>query len=92
MKRKPVVYADIIDVIVTLAPSSPPTIDDVIAWIKRDPRVGALLDEYQAIVEAKELEVVAARVAEGKRFLATLPAGKADELMSALAAARARLD
>lgn len=50
------------------------------------------MDEYQAIVEAKELEVVAARVAEGKRFLATLPVGKADELMSALAAARARLD
>lgn len=92
MKRKPVVYADVVDVTVALAPSSPVTIDSIIAWINRDPRVGDLLREYDDIIHARGPEVVAARVAEGKRFLATLPAGKGDELMSALAAARARLD
>ena len=92
MKRKPVVYADVVDVTVALAPSPPVTIDSIIAWINRDPRVGDLLREYDDIIHARGPEAVAARVAEGKRFLATLPASKAAELMSALAAARARLD
>ena len=90
MERKPVAYSDIVvDVTVSLPPPPPVTIDSIIAWINRDPRVGDLLREYEEIIHARGPEVVAARVDEGKRFLATLPAGKAVELVSALAAARA---
>ena len=84
---------DIIDVSITVAlTTSPYTIDDVIAWIRRDPHVGDLLREYKEIVHAHGPDVVGAVVTEGKRFLDSLPAGKAVELMSACAAARARLD
>lgn len=81
-----------INVHITLAPDRPLTIDDMIDWLNRDSRAGDLLRQHEAIITAQGPEVVAARVSEGKRFLATLPAGKAVELMSALAAARARLD
>lgn len=84
-----------VDVHVTLVPelsSRDFSIDDVIAWIQRDPHVGDLLREYEEIVHARGPDVVEAVVAEGKRFLESLPAGKAVELMSACAAARARLD
>lgn len=51
-------------------------IDVVIDWVRRDPRVGDLLREYEAAATARGPEVVAALVAEGKRFLSALPVRK----------------
>lgn len=47
--------------------------------------------EYAKIVTARGPEVVAARVAEGKRFLGALPAAKAQALVDACVAARSSL-
>lgn len=66
-----------INVQIALAPDRPLTIDDMIDWLNRDPRAGGLLRQHEAIITAQGPEVVAARVAEGKRFLGALPAVKA---------------
>ena len=80
---------DIVDVSVVLAPHAY-TIDDVIDWGRRDPWVGDLLRQQEAAVMAQGPDIMAARVAEAKRFLEKLPAREALALINACAAARAR--
>lgn len=77
---------DVVDVHVTVSldAASSYTIDDFIAWVRDDPRVGDLLREAQAIVEARGPAAVAARVAEGRHYVGSLPARKGFELMDAL--------
>lgn len=67
-------------------------LDVLIDWARRQPeQVGALLLQFEAAVAALGPEGVAARVAEGKRFLGALPAAKAQELVDACVAARSSL-
>ena len=65
-------------------------IDVVIDWVRRDPRVGDLLREYEAAATARGPAAVAVLVAEGKRFLGALPVRKALALVDALTEARTR--
>ena len=65
-------------------------IDVVIDWVRRDPRVGDLLREYEAAATARGPAAVAVLVAEGKRFLGALPVRKALALVDALTEARAK--
>lgn len=65
-------------------------IDVVIDWVRRDPRVGDLLREYEAAATARGPEIVAVLVAEGKHFLGALPVRKALALIDALTEARTR--
>ena len=65
-------------------------IDVVIDWVRRDPRVGDLLREYEAAATARGPAAVAVLVAEGKRFLGALPVRKALALIDALTEARTR--
>ena len=82
-----------IDVHVVLAPDLSlrnVNIDVVIDWVRRDPRVGDLLHEAEAVAATRGPEVVAVLVAEGKRFLGALPVRKALALVDALTKARVK--
>ncbi len=93
MIGEPERLGDIVDVTVCVANAVPATaeqtLEDVIAWVERNPRyVGGLLRRHEAAVRLAGPERVAEVEAEGRAYLGRLPAAKALALLKAMRVAR----